>query len=263
MPTLLDAGLTSEQLMAAWCFLITSFMSVKTCQYACSDIKPCRGLYFWSSMAASLGVWSYSLSSLLQSFALVSTEVLSLIMGVAWIIMGTGNSLLLHSRVHLAITSISPRRTYATAASILASLLLVQLPASWNLATAGSMPEDTFQVHEITQVTALVGQEALIMGVFAHGLYQSWKLASEDADQWVRDENRNLIQYLSFVFAIDVMVLVAEHTAGFRMLTVTKSLIYSLKIFYLVIILNDSAESVHDTNLMYRSRLKRQEEDIK
>ncbi|KAK8869041.1 integral membrane protein [Apiospora arundinis] len=266
MSPLLDVTFGPEEFMAAWCFLIASFLFTKTCQYIYSEIKPRWGLYFWSALATSVGEWGCTWSALLQSFALVPDQTLSVTLGLAWLLMGTGNSMLLYSRLHLATASGHSLlwKKRGTAAIISASLLYTQLPAAWKLVTSdwkaktfSSISESPFQAHERAQTTAMVAQETFILVLFMHGLYQSWKLAGRNEDQWVRQENVSGIQYFAFVLTIDLAVLVTEYIPVFRMLTATKSLIYFMKLFYLVIILNDSLETTQTTNLTHQSILKR------
>ncbi|KAK6819398.1 integral membrane protein [Apiospora arundinis] len=254
MSPLLDATFGPEEFMAAWCFLIASFLFTKTCQYIYSEIKPRWGLYFWSALATSVG----------NGAALDQT--LSVTLGLAWLLMGTGNSMLLYSRLHLATASGHSLlwKKRGTAAIISASLLYTQLPAAWKLVTSdwkaktfSSISESPFQAHERAQTTAMVAQETFILVLFMHGLYQSWKLAGRNEDQWVRQENVSGIQYFAFVLTIDLAVLVTEYIPVFRMLTATKSLIYFMKLFYLVIILNDGLETTQTTNLTHQSILKR------
>lgn len=69
-----------------------------------STFKRYRGLYFWSLNISAIGVLIKGVTNLLRFFAVVQPIIIPVIINEpAWVMMVTGQSLVLYSRLHLVV----------------------------------------------------------------------------------------------------------------------------------------------------------------
>ena len=94
-----DAG----QLIVILCSTLSLYNAVELLTLVFTTFRRYSGLYFYSLLVASLGLLPYNIGFLLEFFIL-SPDYVGVIIDVpGWIMMVTGQSVVLYSRLHLVL----------------------------------------------------------------------------------------------------------------------------------------------------------------
>ncbi|KAF1919208.1 hypothetical protein BDU57DRAFT_133474 [Ampelomyces quisqualis] len=191
-----------------------------------------NGVYFYSMLAASIGIVIHALGYFLRNYDITNSTPLelSMICGGA-ILMVTGQSIVLWSRLHL----ISPgQRDLWLLWMIIAACIIAQGGATTLFSGSNSShPEPwlkLFEKWEIFQVTWFVFQECLISGLY---IYRTCKLMRSSAAFRGPDFRRvfnHLILVNVLVISLDLTIIAFQYAGLYEIQTSWKTLAYSIKL---------------------------------
>jgi hypothetical protein len=194
--------------------------------------KRYHGVYFYSMLAASIGIIIHALGYFLRNFDISDSAPLEITLACGGgMLMITGQSIVLWSRLHL----ISPgKRDRWLLWMIIADCIIVQGGATTLFAGSNSLhPTIWLKVYakwEIFQVTWFVFQECLISGLY---IYRTFMLMRSSAAFRGRDFKRlfhHLIAVNILVISLDITILAFQYAGLYEIQTSWKTLAYSIKL---------------------------------
>lgn len=198
-----------------------------------------RGVYFGALMASSVGIVLHALGYFFRNFNITKSLPLEIVLvGPGGMLMITGQSIMLYSRLHLI--SRNHYKDYWLLTMILFNLLVVQVGATTLYAGSQSAHPEKFlsiyRVWEPIQVTFFFVQECTISGIYMYRTY----LLVQDARAFRKDP-RNLFRHLILVniliILLDITILVFQFAGLYEYQTSWKTLSYSIKLkleFYIL-----------------------------
>jgi hypothetical protein len=191
-----------------------------------------HGVYFYSMLAASIGIIIHALGYFLRNFDISNSAPLEITLACGGgMLMITGQSIVLWSRLHL----ISPgKRDRWLLWMIIADCIVVQGGATTLFAGSNSLrPATWLKVYakwEIFQVTWFVFQECLISGLY---ICRTFMLMQSSAAFRGRDFKRvfhHLIAVNILVISLDITILAFQYAGLYEIQTSWKTLAYSIKL---------------------------------
>ncbi|KAK2017004.1 integral membrane protein [Colletotrichum eremochloae] len=208
-----------------------------------------RGRYFWSMIVANSGILVYAVASLAHYFshgrgrAAAATIVPGAFALLAWIAMVTGQSLVLWSRLHLVVYS--RRWARSVLALIVTDACVLHLPmvVLWVLSSVAPPPERAawlrrYYVYEKVAIVVFSVQETLITGIFARQGFLNLKPLFAFKTRTARLTCRYLLSLFVLVFLLDAALIALEYTNHVVLQTISKPLVYSIKLKVGFIVLN-------------------------
>jgi hypothetical protein len=199
-----------------------------------------RGVYFYSMLAASIGIIIHALGYFIRNFDISHSAPLEITLACGGgMLMITGQSIVLWSRLHL----ISPgKRDTWLLWMIIADCVIVQGGATTLFAGSNSPhPDKWLKVYakwEIFQVTWFVFQECMISGLY---IYRTFMLMRSSAAFRGLDGKRvfnHLILVNILVISLDITILAFQYAGLYEIQTSWKTLAYSIKLKFEFDILN-------------------------
>jgi hypothetical protein len=98
-----QAGIPILMTMAAF-LAIALYNMVEVTFLIFAVFKQRRGLYFWSMLVATMGIGPHAIGFILKFFQVTKLDLLSsAIVGLGWVTMVPGQSVVLYSRLHLVV----------------------------------------------------------------------------------------------------------------------------------------------------------------
>ncbi|KAJ5665095.1 uncharacterized protein N7477_007543 [Penicillium maclennaniae] len=194
--------------------------------------KRYRGLYFWSLLiTSSCGVMPYALGLVLKYFELAPIWIPVTLSTFGWIIMITGQSLVLYSRLHLVVYNAKVLRFVL--GMIIFDAITMQIPQL--IASYGAVYDCQkdiarfFNLWEKVQLCVFFAQEIIISTIFIVAAMKLMRLNP------TRTKRRSNLMYqllmINFVIIVmDVSLLVLEFLSDFILQTVLKSFFYTVKL---------------------------------
>jgi len=236
-----DHDFTTHVVTAA--IVAASFVNVADLNWIMFTLfKTRRSLYFWSFFASTWGVFFHQLGFLFRDFQIVTNAaVYSAIISLGWIAMVTGQSLVLYSRLHLLVHNQTTLRLIL--AMIIGNALICHVPiitlvfGSYFSSNPGAWAS-VYEVYEKLQITLFFLQEVIISGVYVWAALKIFPLQNRIHGQKAANMRRHLVLVNLFIIALDIVVLAIGYAGLFDVQTVTKALLYSVKLKIEFTILN-------------------------
>jgi hypothetical protein len=94
---------TNSQLVVILCSLLSVYNAAELIILIMTTFRQYRSLYFWSLLISSIGIVPYNVGFLLEFFALAPDWAGVVIDVPGWVLMVTGQSVVLYSRLHLVM----------------------------------------------------------------------------------------------------------------------------------------------------------------
>ncbi|ENH73689.1 hypothetical protein FOC1_g10000526 [Fusarium oxysporum f. sp. cubense race 1] len=196
-----------------------------------TTFKHYSGLYFWSLLISTLGIIPYTLGWLLDLFDLIPSAAGMAICTVGWILLISGQSFVLYSRLHLVLNNVNIHR--AVLWMIIVNGLVWHTTVPVLLFTSGSRWSTTrthntplFTAMEKTQMTFFCLQEFIISGLYL------W--STIDILQSSFGSRRKILWHLLstnlLIVAMDVALLVFIYMDHYTLEQGVKLVTYSLKL---------------------------------
>lgn len=219
-----------------------------------STFKRRSGLYFWSFIFATWGIAPHAIGFVLKFFDLVSIWPLPVaLVGVGFIAMVTGQSLVLYSRLHLVVQD--ARRIRWILYMIIFTSTFVDIPLMVLAFEVNSPDSDNF-VHVFTifdkvQIAIFFVQEALISIVY---IYETIRLLGSGGEI-KRKPLRRLLAHLLLVnlvvLILDITLLGIQYAGDYEIQVAYKAAVYSIKLKIEFSVLNRLVSVVQGKNLTF------------
>jgi hypothetical protein len=204
-----------------------------------------RGVYFWSLIAASVGIVLHAFGYFFRNFNVIDSLGLEIfLVGPGGMCMITGQSIVLYSRLKL-ITH-GKNRDWWILVMILFDLLVIQVGAT--TLYAGSQTSNAakylpiYKVWERFQVTAFFIQECIISGLYIWRTYALIKHSSAFRGTGPRRILNHLVLVNFLVIALDITIVTCQYAGLYDVQTSWKTLAYSIKLKFEFYILNRLVE---------------------
>ncbi|KAF9878733.1 integral membrane protein [Colletotrichum karsti] len=200
-----------------------------------STFRQRRGRYFWSMVVANTGIFIHAIVSLTRYLRRSGTVVPGAFALVAWVMMVTGQSVVLWSRLHLVVYNRGLVRLVL--GLIVANGCAIHVPMAVFWVLCWATPPDAqagwierYGVYEKVSIVLFTLQETFLTGIFARqGFFNlrplfAFKTRSARLISWY------LLSLFILVFVLDVGLVVLEYTNNFVFQTSSKPLVYSIKL---------------------------------
>ncbi|KAM5343960.1 hypothetical protein ACJ41O_012497 [Fusarium nematophilum] len=230
----------SRALLMASFFAVSYYNTIEIFVLIFSTFKQWRGRYFWSMVAAALGIPMHATAFFLRYFALAPNLAMSAFTIVGWVLMVTGQSVVLWSRLHLVVYNQTIIRLVL--AMIITTGCLIHIPESVIFIYVNTSDSAgylrAFLIYERLEIVVFSLQESIISGLFLWEGYRSfWPVLALRGS-----EGRSFLAQLIALFLVNVLldsVLIAlEYSGRFQLQTSIKPFVYSVKLKVEFIILN-------------------------
>lgn len=221
---------TNSQLVVILCSLLAIYNAFELLILIMITFRQYRSLYFWSLLIASFGILPYNVGFLMEYFALAPDWSGVLVDVPGWVMMVTGQSVVLYSRLHLVMQNekilkavlimiIVDGVIFHTSTTIVRYAAYygsdqINFRAAWN-------------VIEKFQMTGFMLQEFIISGIY---LYETTKLLKIMKKSNTRRTVLELFAINVFIIALDVGLLVIEYLDLIVYEQTFKGVIYSIKL---------------------------------
>ncbi|KAL9634115.1 MAG: hypothetical protein Q9164_004290 [Protoblastenia rupestris] len=177
-----------------------------------------------------------------------NAHAVGVVIGVSWWFMVTGQALVLYSRLYLVVRN--QRRIRWVLIMIITNFWILHIPIML-LSQIGYSTLPTarnwlavYKVYEKVQMTGFTIQETIISSLY---LWETRKILSP-AKTFQRHRTRqviyNLIYLHIFIIILDLALLATEYANLFMIQTVFKAAVYSLKLRFEFVVLNQLMEYV-------------------
>lgn len=204
-----------------------------------------RGVYFYALVASAVGIVLHAFGYFFRNFDVIDSLPLEIfLVGPGGMMMITGQSIVLYSRLHLISRSQSKDRWILV--MIMIDLLVIQVGATTLYAGSQSAHPDTYlaiyKVWERFQVTAFFVQECIISGLYIYRTYLLMQNSSAFRTSDARRMLNHLVLVNILVIALDVTILSFQYAGLYDIQTSWKTLAYSVKLKFEFYILNRLVE---------------------
>ncbi|GAM88261.1 hypothetical protein ANO11243_062940 [Dothideomycetidae sp. 11243] len=214
---------------------IAWYNSVELIFLICFRFKKWRGLYFWSLMVTSWAIVIYQIGSYGRMTNAIPDKpvIMATLTNIGWIVMVTGESLVLYSRLHL----LSQHRLLLRFVlwGILINSFVCYVPTtvldySSNIVHPGNpVYTNGYSIMERIQMTLLTIQEIAISAIYLVEAYKFLNI-SFTTDK----RSRNIMYELSainvIIIVLDIALLTVAQLDYFQIEVTLKGLVYSIKL---------------------------------
>lgn len=208
-----------------------------------------NGLYFWSIFLASFGVIPYCVGWLIVHFDLTYDWVGMIIDTIGWILLVSGQSVVLYSRLHLVLND---RKILRTVLWIIimngviwhASITVLLFGSSYSPAQNRAGFNSTFNILEKVQMTCFCLQEFTLSGLY---IWKTWDIlktafGSKRRFMW------HLFAINVLIVVMDIALLAIEYRSLFLWEQGVKVVTYSIKLKLEFAVLGELIEFVQHRN---------------
>ncbi|KAH6724493.1 hypothetical protein BKA61DRAFT_665183 [Leptodontidium sp. MPI-SDFR-AT-0119] len=215
-----------------------------------------HGLYFYSLLTSSWGIFVYALAFLMKFFQVWKNDYVSCaFITIGWYAMVTGQSLVLYSRLHLVVRD--KRKVRWVLYMIIADVFLFHFPTTVMTFGANSPAADIFSypysLMEKIQVTAFCIQEFIISGLYVYYTRQILKPGESFQRKRTRTVMLHLIYVNILVILMDITLLCTEYANLYEIQITFKGALYSIKLRLEFAILNDLMSIAGPANTSHES----------
>lgn len=240
------------------------------------NFKRHSGLYFWSLLLSSWGCAIHPLAFLLLNFQIWrNPHAVGIFIGISWWCMVTGQALVLYSRLHLVMRDM--RKLRWVLYMIITNFFILHLPIML-LSQVVSLPNSAlcrlscvlngfrqgystlpiapqflkvYKVYEKVQMTGFTIQELIISGLYLWETRRLLKPHKHFQEAKTREVMLHLVWVNVFIIFLDMALLSTEYANLFTIQTVFKAAIYSIKLRFEFVVLNQLMEIVKGRGLVY------------
>ncbi|KAL6405984.1 hypothetical protein AUP68_10540 [Ilyonectria robusta] len=216
-----------------------------------ATFKKRKSLYFWSFLAATNGIAPHSIGFLLKNILLSDNFILYItLIAVGWVLMVTGQSLVLYSRLHLILWNQFYRRLVL--AMIVTNAIILHVPIIILMYGSNSSHSNPwvhpYMVYEKIQVTIFFLQELIISTIYIKTCFSFFDIQVTLHGNGVRRMRKHLLLVNVIIILLDIPILILEYTDFYDFQTAYKALVYSVKLKLEFNILNRLLEMSHANN---------------
>ncbi|RMJ00601.1 hypothetical protein CDV36_015846, partial [Fusarium kuroshium] len=192
-----------------------------------------KSLYFWSFLAASNGIAPHTIGFLLKNVLYSDNFILYVtLISVGWVMMVTGQSLVLYSRLHLIFWNQFWLRLVLT--MIVTNAIILHIPIIILMYGSNSSPSNPwvypYMVYEKIQVTMFFLQEVIILAIYIKACSSFLGIQSALYGNGVRKMRRHLLLVNVIIILLDIPILILEYADFYDFQTAYKAIVYSVKL---------------------------------
>lgn len=212
-----------------------------------TTFKEFRGLYFWSLLTATFGIIPYCVGLLIEYFKLTYNALGKAIEGPGWMMMITGQSFVLYSRLNLLLNN---DRILKTVKWMIITNAIIFHTTTEILYFCGSFgPRQPscsrgYFYIEFIQMTVFCLQEFIISGLY---IWQTINLLKVISKSGTRRVMWQLFFINVVIIIMDIGLLVVEYKKWHRREQTIKSFVYSVKLKLEFAILSKLVEMVEES----------------
>ncbi|RGP81629.1 integral membrane [Fusarium longipes] len=198
-----------------------------------TTFKTRKSLYFWSFFAATNGIAPHTIGFLLKNLVLSDNFILYIsLISVGWVLMVTGQSLVLYSRLHLICWN--QFHLKFVLAMIITNAAIMHLPIIILMYGANSSDSNPwvhpYQIYEKIQVTVFFLQELIISALYIKACSSFFGTEGLLHRKGVRKMRRHLLLVNIIIILLDIPILVLEFADYYDFQTAYKAIVYSIKL---------------------------------
>ncbi|KAF3059424.1 hypothetical protein GL218_04546 [Daldinia childiae] len=232
--------------LTVWCLLavftsLPIWMTVELTAWVLYAFERWSGIYFWSVLATTWGLTIRAIGFLLKFCVPEANWILTYVLSeVGWVMMVTGFSIVLWSRLHLVISPGTPILRIVLAMIIIDGFLFHVPTVIFQYFMSNAATHEKYlpymNVMERVQVLAFSVQEAIISSIYIWGTMQMFKLS-------LNAKAKNTLAFLIIVqvavVLADIPVIVLDYCNYFTLKAVIHSFIYAFKLQIEFVVLNE------------------------
>ncbi|KAK2684932.1 hypothetical protein QWA68_016185 [Fusarium oxysporum] len=197
---------SAESVLVIVCATLALCNAVELLTLIFMTFKRRAGLYFWSILLASFGVIPYCVGWLIVYFDITHDYVGMIIDSIGWVLLVSGQSVVLYSRLHLVVTDAKVLRAVLIMIIVNGvvwhtSITVVLFGSSYSPHESRRGFNAVFNVLEKVQMTCFCMQELIISGIYI------WKTI--DILKTAFGNTRRILWQL---FAINLIIVIMDFT---------------------------------------------------
>ncbi|KAF4986518.1 hypothetical protein FDECE_15912 [Fusarium decemcellulare] len=222
---------SSESVMVIACSALALYNGLELLALIFTTFKYYRGLYFWSILLAAFGVVPYTVGWFIDYFDVATSYVGMAICSVGWVLLITGQSVVLYSRLHLVLNSVNIQRAVfwmivGNGVVWHTTMTILLFTTGSDSSKDGSHSTPLYKTMEKIQMTFFCAQEFIISGLYI------WRTV--DILQTSFGSKRKFMYHLFivnvFIVAMDIALLVIMYKNHFTLEQGVKVVVYSIKL---------------------------------
>jgi hypothetical protein len=223
-----NGNLDAPTVVVILCSGISLFNALELLLLVLITFKAWKGLYFWSLFIASSAVIPYSVGYLVVFFGQRYGLVGDVINNIGWIVMVTGQSVVLYSRLHLILHDQRILRSVKWMIVINAVVFYVPTTIThYGTYSHSGGFNSAFQVIEKFQMTGFCVQEFIISALYMKEVWRFLKIVTQEGTRRTMWE---LLLINMIIVLLDIGLLVMEYL-DLRIFEQTfKGVAYSVKL---------------------------------
>ncbi|KAL1607618.1 hypothetical protein SLS60_002552 [Paraconiothyrium brasiliense] len=218
-----------------------------------SVFKQWRGLYFWSCVIANCGIVPHAIGFILKFFQVTRLNLLSsAIVGVGWVCMVIGQSVVLYSRLHLVVQDRNTTRwvLYMIVINgVVLGLPLITLALGTN-STQSARFLPGFMIYDKVQIVVISIQEAVISIMYIYGTVRLLGTGGDSSRRSLKKLFTHLIFVNVMVLVFDITLLAVQFSGHYEIQTTYKTAVYSIKLKLEFSVLNRLVRFVKHNDVM-------------
>ncbi|KAH7113732.1 hypothetical protein B0J11DRAFT_445735 [Dendryphion nanum] len=227
-----NVGLPILMTMSAF-LAIALYNVIETSFLILASFKQRKGLYFWSLVIANWGIAPHAIGFILKFFQVTNLDMLSsIIVGIGWICMVIGQSVVLYSRLHLVVHDVARIRwvlyMIIFTGIVIGCPLLVLAMGSQSIHSARFLPG--FMIYDRVQLVVISVQEGIISIIY---IYETVRLLGQ-GDIRRKAPLKKLLLHLIVVNIVvllfDISLLAVQFSGMYMIQTTYKTAVYSIKL---------------------------------
>ncbi|KAJ6092728.1 hypothetical protein N7486_008017 [Penicillium sp. IBT 16267x] len=244
---------SSESVLVIVCSTLALYNAIELLVLIITTFKRRKGLYFWSILLASFGVILYSVGWTVDHFKPTIGYIGMIIASIGWVLLVSGQSVVLYSRLHLVLSNANILRAVlwmiiCNGVVWHTSITILYFGSTYSPRRNESGFSAVFNVMEKVQMSFFCVQEFIISGLYI------W--ATVDI-LWVASGNKRRFMWQLFsinviIVIMDVALLAFEYKSYFTWEQGLKVVIYSIKLkleFAVLSALVEFVQRLGDTDL--------------
>ncbi|KAI8963523.1 hypothetical protein F5Y11DRAFT_147191 [Daldinia sp. FL1419] len=232
--------------LTVWCLLavftsLPIWMTIELTAWVLYAFERWRGIYFWSVLATTWGLTIRAIGFLLKFCVPQANWILTYVLSeVGWVVMVSGFSIVLWSRLHLVIPPSTTILRVVLAMIVIDGFVFHVPTVVFQYFISNSATHEKYlpymNVMERVQVLAFSVQEAVISSIYVWGTLQMFKLS-------LNSKAKNTLAFLIIVqiavVLADIPVIVLDYCNYFTLKAVIHSFIYAFKLQIEFVVLNE------------------------
>ncbi|KAH7115114.1 hypothetical protein B0J11DRAFT_496008 [Dendryphion nanum] len=206
------------------------------------------GFYYYSLLVSTLGIFLHGLGNFFKFYKIINAHTLTTVISYSgWVMMVTGQSIVLYSRLHLVVQA--PWKRWILVMIIVNAVVLHVttgvLTFLTNLSKDPKPWKGPYSVVERVQITLFFIQELILSGIY---IWKTTVMLRSEGPLFNRKENargdrgRKVLAHTVlinlFIIALDIVLIALEFSGLYDIQTTFKTGVYSVKLKLEFTILN-------------------------